>query len=283
MKKFLFTLVGFLAVLFFWNSDLKVEAYPRNMLDGYIFDAEYYAAQYPSVAAACGYDNKKMYNYYRNFGWQEGQFAYAPGSTMSVMDDNFDAAYYAIYNSDVVAAFGNTPLMLYNHYVLFGKKEGRRCHGPNGIVMPAVTRAEYPLAARVLDTVGWDLHSAYNWCVHTLKYYGHGKPDMPEEGSNGTKWFADFGFTNLKGNCFVFSATFYEMAKLLGYSPRQIDGKIPLRAGGYGPHSWDEIDINGITYVFDPECTYAVGIDAYQIWYGKPGTWRYSFPVLMHE
>ena len=283
MRKILMSAAALFAVLFLWNCELRTEAYPKNMLDGYMFDATYYASRYPDIAEACGYDELKMYAHYRNFGWQEGRFAYAPGTTMSVMDENFDAAYYAVYNPDVVAAFGNSPLMLYQHYVQFGMAEHRRAHSQGGVTMPAVTRSEYPLAARVLDTVGWDLPNAYNWCVHTLKYYGHGKPDMPEEGSNGTRWFAEFGFTNLKGNCYVFSATFYEMAKLLGYSPRQIDGKIPLRAGGYGPHSWDEIDIDGVTYVFDPECTYAVGINAYQIWYGKPGTWRYSFPILMHE
>ena len=283
MKKKLILIIWLSAFLYLWSNSLRAEAYPQNMLDGFMFDPVYYAATYPNIASACGYDEKLMYNYYHTYGWQEGQFAYAPGTTMSVMDDNFDAAYYAVYNPDVVAAFGNSPLMLYQHYLQFGIRERRRTHGPGGMVMPAVTRSEYPLAARVLDTVGWDLKSAYNWCVYTLKYYGHGKPDMPEEGSNGTRWFADFGFTNLKGNCYVFSATFYEMAKLLGYSPRQIDGKIPLRAGGYGPHSWIEMDIDGMTYVFDPECTYAVKIDAYMIWYGKPGTWRYSYPVLMHE
>lgn len=38
----------------------------------------------------------------------------------------FDAEYYAEKYSDVQAVFGNDFLALYNHYVLFGKNEGRK-------------------------------------------------------------------------------------------------------------------------------------------------------------
>lgn len=37
----------------------------------------------------------------------------------------FDAEYYASHNPDVVAAVGNNEEALYNHYLQFGKKEGR--------------------------------------------------------------------------------------------------------------------------------------------------------------
>lgn len=37
----------------------------------------------------------------------------------------FDAEFYAKNNPDVVAAFGNSPEALYNHYIKYGKKEGR--------------------------------------------------------------------------------------------------------------------------------------------------------------
>ncbi len=283
MRKLIMTLAAFFAVLFVWNCDLKVEAYPKNMLDGYMFDATYYAQTYPEIAFVVGIDEAALYNHYKTVGYKEGRFPYEPGTTMSVLNENFDAAYYAVYNPDVVAALGNMPMILFNHYVTFGMDENRKTHGANGIVMPKVTRWDYPQAALVLDTIGWDMRTGYDWLVKTYTYYGHGKPDMPEEGSNGTKWFAEFGFTNLKGNCFVFAASFYEMAKLMGYEPRQMEGKLPLRGGGYGPHSWDEIDIDGVTYVFDPECTWAVGKDAFKVQYGAPGTWRYCFYTQMHE
>ena len=99
---------------------------------------------------------------------------------------------------------------------------------------------------------------------------------MPEDPSPGIEWFADFGFTYRKGNCYVMAATFYEMAVLLGYAPRQMSGRVPLASGGWGPHSWVEIDFNGQTYVFDPDFTYGTGRNGYMISYGQTGTWRYA-------
>ena len=130
---------------------------------------------------------------------------------------------------------------------------------------------------------GWDLKAAYYWSVDTLSYYGHGKPDMPENGSPGTRWFADFGFEKHKGNCFVFAATFCEMARLLGYPCRQMYGQVPAARGGLTPHSWTEIDINGSTYVFDPEFQHATGKNGFMINYGTPGTWRYTAYTPMND
>lgn len=42
-----------------------------------------------------------------------------------IIPASFDATFYANNNPDVVAAFGNTPEALYNHYLNYGKKEGR--------------------------------------------------------------------------------------------------------------------------------------------------------------
>ncbi len=143
-------------------------------------------------------------------------------------------------------------------------------------VLNPIDRSVYPTAAGVLDSVGWDLKAAYYWSVNTLSYYGHGKPDMPEDGSPGTRWFADFGFSKHKGNCFVFAATFCEMARLLGYPCRQMYGQVPAARGGLTPHSWTEVDINGRTYVFDPEFQHATKKNGFMIGYGTPGTWMYT-------
>ncbi len=150
----------------------------------------------------------------------------------------------------------------------------------NAILNRSVWQVYYPQAEAVLDQVGWDLRAAFNWSA-SLPYYGHGKADMPENPSPGTEWFANFGFTNRKGNCYVMAATFYEMAVCLGYQPRQMSGKVPLRRGGWGPHSWVEIDINGATYVFDPDFTYGTGRNGYMISYGQTGTWQYADYTVM--
>ena len=48
----------------------------------------------------------------------------------------FDAEYYAQQNPDVVAAFGNSEEMLYRHYVLAGKAEGRAATKASVTVTP---------------------------------------------------------------------------------------------------------------------------------------------------
>ncbi len=129
-------------------------------------------------------------------------------------------------------------------------------------------------AEHVLDNVGHTLRAAFNWSA-SMPYYGHNRY-MPDTAAPGIEWYANYGFKNKKGNCYVMAATFYEMAVNLGYKPRQMSGKVPLRVGGLGPHSWVEITINGTNYVFDPDFTESTGKNGYMIHYGQSGTWRYQ-------
>ena len=97
----------------------------KKMEDGGLFDAAYYAATYPDVAAAVGNDEAALYNHYVNYGVNEGRTPYAVGP--KVMEDGnlFDAVYYATTYPDVVAALGADEVALYNHYVNYGINEGR--------------------------------------------------------------------------------------------------------------------------------------------------------------
>ena len=71
------------------------------------------------------------------------------------------------------------------------------------------------------------------------------------------------------------AATFYYMAKALGYDAHQIAGYVLTQNGGMEVHSWVEIDINGTTYVFDPAFAQG-GRNGYQFTYGTSGTWVYA-------
>ena len=134
-----------------------------------------------------------------------------------------------------------------------------------------LTEAEQKAKA-VLDTIGWDLRAAYNWSAHALPYYTLG----PEVTGNSvhSEWYANFGFDNHKGNCYVMAATFQKMAKLLGYDAHLVEGYIRTY-NGRGRHGWVEIDMNGTTYVFDPNFEYGGYGNGYQINYGMSGTFKY--------
>ena len=55
----------------------------------------------------------------------------------------FDAEYYASQNPDVVAALGSDASVLYNHYLVAGRSEGRRPCDPMYGTNPAVIAAQY--------------------------------------------------------------------------------------------------------------------------------------------
>ena len=138
---------------------------------------------------------------------------------------------------------------------------------------------KYPLAAAKLNAVGWDMQAAFK-AAAAIPYYGH-TADMPQTADTSMEWYADYGFKNSKGNCYVMAAMFCEMAKSMGYEAHQISGKVPLLAGGYGPHSWVEVVVNGTTYVCDPDFTNETGYNGYMINYGQSGTWRYVKETTM--
>ncbi len=125
-------------------------------------------------------------------------------------------------------------------------------------------------AANVLKTISNDLQSAFNWSA-SLTYV-----TMEESPSVASSWYAQYGFTNKKGNCYVMAATFYYLAKQLGYDAHHVHGGIASASGGLINHSWVEIDINGSTYVFDPQYHNQKGYGGYYFTYGTSGTWRYS-------
>lgn len=81
------------AIMVLGLGSITVNAQPKTMPDGNVFDAEFYASTYADVKAAFGTDEKKLYQHYLDFGAAEGRMAvaseqppvseprvYAPGS-----------------------------------------------------------------------------------------------------------------------------------------------------------------------------------------------------------
>lgn len=129
-------------------AGIDADAAPKKMADGTIFDAEYYANTYPDVKAALGTNETVLYQHYKNYGRAEGRKACADNATVaSGLVDNFDAAYYAATYPDVRAALGNDATALYNHYLTYGKAEGRK---PCAEGAPAVTKAASPVGGATL-------------------------------------------------------------------------------------------------------------------------------------
>lgn len=90
------------------------------------FDADYYAKQNPDVVAAFGSSSKALENHYNLFGKKEGRAGSSEDLKNSPLRQLFDASFYAKQNPDVVAAFGNNEDALFQHFLIFGIKEGRQ-------------------------------------------------------------------------------------------------------------------------------------------------------------
>ena len=159
-----------LAAVVFASSPVSVLAAPETMPGGETFDAEFYARNNPDVVAALGTDMAALYEHYVNHGKGEGRkpFADAPAKTSQAVpagNENFDAGYYARNNPDVAAALGTDETALYNHYINYGRAEGRK---------PCGTAANTPAPAQQIAVTDQFLKDA----VRVHNYY----KNIPAEG-----------------------------------------------------------------------------------------------------
>ena len=124
-------------------------------------------------------------------------------------------------------------------------------------------------AINALNSCGWTLRQAFDWTVD-FNYV-----TMTTDLSKGVNYFADYGFDHKSGNCYVYAACFFKMAKILGYDAHWTCGYIQTKSGKQN-HGWVEIDQGGSVRVYDPECMSKYpSINAYNFTYGTKGTWRY--------
>ncbi len=128
-----------------------------------IFNAEYYAAKYPDLAAVFGSNEAALFNHFLTCGMAEGR----QGSA------EFDVNFYRAAYPDLQAVFGDDLAAYYNHYMTCGKNEGRIGAGtaPAQAVAPATNNqtASAQVAtggARVYQFTG-------NWRESEKRFYAN--------------------------------------------------------------------------------------------------------------
>lgn len=99
------------------------------------------------------------------------------------------------------------------------------------------------------DKEGLDLlHEAFYYCRDSFEYLRkgpYGKGALGWEVADAKEMF-----TTLKGNCYNYAASFWALARGLGYQARAISGTV---TGSNQPHGWVFIEIDGADYIFDTE------------------------------
>lgn len=123
----------------------------------------------------------------------------------------------------------------------------------------------------ILNEAGRDLYSCYRWAIDNMSYQTLPIPMAPPAGYTEEEGYAIYAVENRRGNCYCFAAAFVAAAKALGYDARLIQGNVGRIGGGRTPHGWAEIDIDGTTYVCDPDGEYELGMNFYMVHYGSAG------------
>ena len=118
------------------------------------------------------------------------------------------------------------------------------------------------------------LKKAFNWSAK-LKY---GLKGLKKATKNQAEYYGAFGFKNNYGDCYVQAATFYWMAKSIGFSGMKfVQGYVPSTTGVKQPHGWVERKVGTKYYFFDPNAAgEKKAKTTYNFLYGTPGSFAYN-------
>ena len=110
--------------------------------------------------------------------------------------------------------------------------------------------ADITAAAPDGQRLDW-LRTAFEYCRDSFTYRRRAGYAMGQTGWDISD--AKTMFETKKGNCYNFAAAFWALARGLGYEARAVSG---TALQDHQPHGWVFIDIDGETYIFDPEWEY---------------------------
>ena len=110
-------------------------------------------------------------------------------------------------------------------------------------------------------------------------------------GSKAAKYYGKYGFSTGSGDCNTAAYTFYWMAKVLGYSPKAVQGYVPNGSmSNLKPHAWVTIKFKKKLFYFDPDLNRAYAgktvrtasgmvtqgkYCGFKFRYGTPGPYKY--------
>ena len=95
-----------------------------------------------------------------------------------------------------------------------------------------------------------NLKKAFRWCAK-MKYRNN---TNGSKGSKAANYYGKYGFSRHVGDCNTVAYTFYWMAKVLGYTPQVVQGRVPSGSmSNLKKHTWVTMKIKNKTYYFDPD------------------------------
>ena len=93
------------------------------------------------------------------------------------------------------------------------------------------------------------IRSLFDYMINATEY----KRDYTTPTGNWGPAYAYEALTTGQGNCYRYAAAFAYLLKAAGYDSRIVYGQIHSARGGLTPHSWTEINLNGVWFTCDCE------------------------------
>lgn len=93
------------------------------------------------------------------------------------------------------------------------------------------------------------VRALYNYMMAATEY----KRTYETPTGNWTPGYAYECLTTGKGNCYRYAAAYAYLLKAAGFESRVAYGNISAARGGLTPHSWTEVNLNGVWYIVDCE------------------------------
>ena len=136
----------------------------------------------------------------------------------------------------------------------------------------AVQELTHQYAKSILNATGGTLRGVYDWVVQNISYQSLVTPlSVPPTGTYSSftrqELYLVYAYERLRGNCFCYAAPVFWCAKELGYTARLMEYMINFNddPDELKPHGWVEIDMDGSTYILDPEMEYQFGTNCFMI------------------
>ncbi len=224
-------------VLIFLQCSSKVYAEPKEMSDGQLFDAQFYADTYPDVKEAFGYDEDLLYAHYLTCGKAEGRLPYAGATPAEVTPVTTDLVVTNIDQTQAV--FEEIQL---GYYAL-----------PQN-VKNFFNRRDIKIYACSRDYIG---------TVNTRKSLGHSKINSyHDENGKMTSFYANVYVCGSTDNFMPPRYTLYhELGHILDYIIGYSNGYNSLYSDKWD--GWTELEPYSPTQVYSPAEAFAEAFAAY--------------------
>lgn len=202
-------------------------AEPEIMSDGGIFDADFYVYNYSGWLYDDIDSSMSAEELYAHCKLHHGNFGNQNKLNIGILETGkFDAAYYAQNNPDVTAALGTDADVLYQHFIEYGKAEGRLgCANENtehGQIVSEIPGGSYTILIyedgfRILKSYYWDGVTDDIYLIPRTDY-SDGLQDNDHNGIDDRDPFNTCGYTDLDYNCVADGAPFFpNMGEPIGY------------------------------------------------------------------